>query len=327
MRKINIDKQVVTIPQSWDELTQEQFIFLAGLLFKYAQKEIDFDYLRLMFVCKVLNIQIVAKKKRVPVRNLLMYAWSLLRFKISKLIYKINRDDYIKFRETAKECYLQTEDSEDLLAFNLLQIAKEISFLNADTLDTSFSKNPVPEIKGIGSGKRFDIGLIINTDLTAGTYSDIMDLVIAWEETGNFEILNYVVAMLYTNAPIHQAIKDKKLINKINSLPYSVRYAAYLWFISLSAYFYRHPVYSHLFAGKKAEGDKIRLGMSEVIIRLSKAGYGTIEELRAKNLIEYMDIQVAELQETIRGALAAGVEPLKLAEKTGRTLTQIDQLS
>jgi len=67
--------------------------------------------------------------------------------------------------------------------------------------------------------------------------------------------------------------------------------------------------------------------MGEALIRLSKAGYGSITEMRNKNLIEYMDIQVAELQESIRGAIAAGIEPAKLAEKTGRTLSQIEQLS
>ena len=327
MRELNIAKTVVKIPQTWAELTQEQYVFLSGLLQKYSIHQIDFEVLKIMFVCKMLNLKIVVPKQRVPLINILRYVWSLLCIKTSRIRHNIKREDYLKFRSIAAEAYLKVEEKEDLLAFNLLQLSKEITFLNSDSLDISFLKNPIPELPGIGTGKKFNIGLIIDTDLTAGTYSDAMDLVIAWEETGDQDILNYLVAILYTDQDVHQVINNQSLIKKVSNLPLATKYAIYQWFISISSYFFKHPIYSHLYVGKKSEGDRIQLGMSETIIRLAKIGYGTIEEIKRKKLDEYMDLQIAELQETIRGALAAGIEPVKLAEKTGRTLTQIEQLS
>lgn len=327
MRELKIDKQIVKIPQSWDELTREQYIFLSGLMFKYSMQQIDFDALKIMFLCKILNLQIVEPKKRLPLKVLLKYAWSVIGFKLSRIRYKISREDFIKFRTVAAEAFLSQDKEEDLLAFNLIQIANEITFLNTDAIEISLSKNPIPTIAGLGTGKKFSVGLIIDTDFTAGTYSDAMDLVIAWEETGDINILNYLVALLYTNQDVHSIINSKNTLTKVERLPSMLKYAVYQWFISISAYFFKHPVYMHLFVGKQSEGEKIRLGMSETIIRLSKSGYGSIQEIRGKNLIEYMDLQIAELQESIRGALAAGMEPVKLAEKTGRTLTQIEQLS
>lgn len=327
MKEIIISKQQVMIPQTWDDLTQEQFIFLAGLLLKYSKQEIDFEYLKIMFVCKVLNLKIVKTKKRISLKSFLIYYKSLFWFKLYQIRHKISRAEYLQYRRITADTYLKMENQEDLLAFNLIQISKEITFLNTDNLDPLFLKNPISEISGIGPGKKFNIGLIIDTDLTAGTYSDAMDLVIAWEETGDPNFLNYLIGLLYTSNSMHKIINNGVLIKKIDAVPFTFKYAVYLWFISISAYFYKHPVYSHLFIGKKSEGEKIKLGMSEIIIRLSKTGYGSIEVIREKNLIEYMDIQIAELQESIRSALSAGIEPSKLAEKTGRSLTQIEQLS
>lgn len=327
MRELKIDTQIVKIPQSWDDLTKEQYIFLSGLMYKYSMQQIDFDTLKIMFLCKILNLKIVDPKKRLSVKAFINYAWAIIGFKFSRIRYKISRQDYIKFKSVAAEVFLSYDKPEDLLAFNLIQIAKEITFLNSDVIDIKLSKNPIPKISGLGKGKKFSVGLIIDTDFTAGTYSDAMDLVIAWEETGDINILNYLVALLYTNQNIHSIINCKNILTKVERLPLMLKYAVYQWFISISAYFFKHPVYMHLFVGKKSEGEKIRLGMSETIIRLSKSGYGSIKELKGKNLIEYMDLQIAELQESIRGALAAGMEPVKLAEKTGRTLTQIEQLS
>lgn len=329
MRQIYIDKQVVNIPQSWDELTQEQYVFIAGQLYKHSIGEIDFAQVQLISVCKIINLQIIKAQERIPFGRLINYLLEIWKINFTRIYKRISREDYIAWRSAAKDCYLQHDVKEDLLAFNLIQIAQEIPFLEMDNFKILFLKNPVPKLPGIGKGKSFDIGVLINTDITAGTYADVMDMVMVWEETKNSNdiILSYIIGLLYTNKSAQEIMKNSKFLEAIGRVDFATKYAIYLWFVSISTYFITHPVYTHLYQGRKQEGDKVRLGMGEAIIRLSKNGYGTIKSLRNENLISFMDIQVAELKETIRGALAAGIEPTKLAEKTGRTLTQIDQLS
>lgn len=329
MRKIYIDKQVINIPETWDDLTQEQYVFIASLLYRHHIGEIDFSEVQLLSVCKILNLQVQQVKEKISLTSFINYLLASWKLNFTRIYRRIYREDYIAWRAAARECYLSKEVKEDLLAFNLVQIAKELDFLQMDNFQISFLQNPVPRLPEIGVGKKFDIGILINTDITAGTYADAMDLMIAWEENKNPKdaILNYIIGMLYTGLPLKEILDNTKLLNSLDKVEFSVKYAIYLWFVSISTYFLVHPVYSHLYKGKKQDEDKIRLGMAESIIRLSKAGYGSVDNMKSMNLIAFMDIQIAELQESIRGALAAGIEPIKLAEKTGRTLTQIDQLS
>jgi hypothetical protein len=327
MKKIIIDKQVVNIPQSWDDLTADQFMYISNLLYRYSCQEIDIVQLQLLAVCEILNLQVTKKNSKRPLSNYFQFFVSLLKMRLTLLFNRVSRESYLKYRAAARECFLSHEVKEDLLAYNLIQIAKEMEFLNDDNFSLSLSGNPIKNIEGLGTGRKFNVGLVINTDITAGEYADIMDMVVAWEETKQPEILNYIVSLLYTKYSLREIIEDESIQKKAALQPFKVKYAVYLWYISISNYFLKHPVYSHLYLGRKSESEKITLGMGEALIRLSKAGYGSITEMRNKNLIEYMDIQVAELQESIRGAIAAGIEPAKLAEKTGRTLSQIEQLS
>ena len=328
MKKIIIDKQVVNIPQSWDELTADQYTFISNLIYSYSCEEIDIVQLQLFAVCKILNLQVKQKSSKKSLSNYFLFLISLIKMRFILLFKRVSRENYIKYRDAARECFMVYEEKNDLLEFNMIQIANEMSFLSAENFNITLSNNPIKEISGIGPGRKFNVGFVINTDLTAGEYADVMDMVIAWEETKQPEILNYITAMLYSKASsLRDVIDNEELIKNTGKQPFAIKYAVYLWFVSISNYFISHPVYSHLYLGKKAEGEKITLGMGETLIRLSKAGYGTISEMRNKNLIEYMDIQVAELQESIRGALAAGIEPTKISEKTGRTLSQIELLS
>lgn len=329
MRKIYIEKQAINIPESWDELSHDQYVFIASLLYRHNIGEIDFTEVQLHSVCKILNLNLKQGKEKISFARFINYLFASWKINCSRIYRRISREDYLAWRAAARECYLSKEVKEDLLAFNLVQIAKKLDFLQMDNFQISFLKNPVPRLPQIGVGKKFDIGILINTNITAGTYADAMDLVIAWEENKDPKdpVLNYIIGMLYTGLPLKEILENTKLLNSLDKVEFSVKYAIYLWFVSISTYFLAHPVYSHLYKGKKQDGDKIRLGMAESIIRLSKAGYGSIDNMKSMNLIAFMDIQIAELQESIRGALAAGIEPIKLAEKTGRTLTQIDQLS
>lgn len=328
MRQLVISNKKVNLPQSWDELSQEQYVYIAGLLWKYMAGELDLIKLQIFATLKILNMQVTPTKRDViSLSNYLAYLFEMFRMRISRIIRPVRKEDFIKFRQAAREYYLYRPPREDLLTYNVIQISKELTFLSDSMLDIVFTRNPIPVIKPVGQGKRFDIGLIISTDITAGTYADLMDLVVAWENSKQELLLDYMVLLLYSNLTMKEAAQNKPILDKVKALDFDLKFAIYLWFVSITCYFAKHPVYHHLYIGKKSESEKVSIGASESIIRLSKSGYGNIEMIRSKSVVDFFDIQFAELQESIRSAVSSGIEISKIAEKTGRTLSQIDQLS
>ncbi len=327
MRQIIIDNTPVNIPQSWNELTQEQYVYIAGLLRRHMAGEIDFISLQIFATLKILDLQIKpAKREAVKFKNYLLYRYEILCMRLSMLFRPIPRQEYILFRQAAREYFLTVLSREDLLTYNVIQISKELAFLADAMIDIALDKNPIPEIKSIGQGKRFDIGLVISTDITAGTYADLMDLVIAWENSKQELLLDYIVLLLYGNLTLKELAKNKRIQERAKALDIDLKYAVYLWFVSITGYFSKHPVYHHLYLGRKSES-KVSIGASESIIRLSKNGFGDIDTIRSKSVVDFFDIQFSELQESIRSAVTSGIELSKIAEKTGRTISQIEELS
>jgi hypothetical protein len=64
--------------------------------------------------------------------------------------------------------------------------------------------------------------------------------------------------------------------------------------------------------------------MNEIAITLQKEGYGMPETMK---LNDYFDAQMKYLKDMINRALADGVKPEKLSEKSGIPLSTIQKLS
>lgn len=331
MKNISIKGKTVSIPEVCDDFSEKSYIFFAEQLYRHINGEIDSFELRLLVVLNALNLRIKSSKKILSLSDVIKYLFTILLALFRKLFGRITKADYMKICFTARDAYCKPEIVEDYLCENLIGLSDEIKFLNEERLDLFFSRNPIKKLQGIGSGKRFDIGVALLSDITAGQYADAMDVAIAWNETKDPKLLDLLVALLYSRqgTDVLTITENVKLQKRLEKLHFSVKYGIYLWFISISTYFNSHPLYSLLYVSNSIDdnAEKIRLGMNEGIFRLSKCGYGSHSEIRQKNLIEFMDMHLSEVKSSIASALSAGIEPDKLAEKTGYTLTQIDMLS
>lgn len=333
MKTIRIGDQKVNIPERCDDLSEKDYIYMSRQIYRYVTGEIDSFDVKLYVLMNAINLKVMDRHRGMIsyadlFRYLRVFLWSWLK----KKMHLITKEGHKEICLAARNCFLRKEQREDYLCENLVGMCDEIKFLQGEKMDLSFTKNPIRKIKGIGTGKRFDIGVVLLTDLSAGEYADAMDLAIAWEETMDPKLLDMLVATLYYKRRKEDGMisisDNSRLQKRMSKIDIAVKYGVYLWFVSISSYFFKHPTYSLLYVSKPGETtEKIRLGMSEGIFRLSKAGYGSHSEIRNKNLVEFMDMQLAEMKSSIHDAIAAGVEQVKLAEQTGYSLTQIEMLS
>jgi len=287
------NKKVLQLPDCWDDLTPQQYIFTVKQLLLLQAQYIDPSDFRMRLMKHYTG-------------------------------YKPSRKSYWRNKENPGEI------TREVIAYNLVQLADMITFpFQNDKLSLYFTTNPLPEIKGLGVGKKFTIGVVPVTNILAGEYADALDIVAAHMAQPADNLLNTLVAILYPAAPVHTLEAAQLRAATVARQPYAVRYAVYLWFLSISHYFSSHPYYSLLYAGKPKDENATRLslGSNESIIHLSQKGYGSHAEMRAKNLIEFMDMQLSDLRACVREMQAYKVKPLEIVEKTGLTLTQIELLS
>jgi hypothetical protein len=238
-------------------------------------------------------------------------------------------------REALKKDSLQRE----IIHLNLLKLSEELNFAfiveeNRIVPNHLFKKNPVAFVK-IGRnrywGKRFEIDLIARTDITAREFSDCFDIFASMQgeltEEDQHDCINQICAILFPKYADYNTnlISGHQLqMRRVNP---SLKFGIILWFTGIVKFYQKHPVYGLLFKSEnhpEDSGNKIHLGMNEIAITLQKEGYGMSETMK---LNDYFDAQVKYLKDMINRALAEGVKPEKLSEKSGIPLSTIQKLS
>jgi len=222
---------------------------------------------------------------------------------------------------------------------NLLNLSEELTF--AFTVEENriipnyvFKKNPISFLK-IGHnkyyGRRFELDSICRTNITAREFSDCFDIFASMQgevsDADKYDCMNQICAILFPKT-------DNYTSNLVSGHHWGMRYVnpemkfgVIFWFAGIVKYYTEHPVYSLLFKSDKQKdesGNKIHLGMNEITLALQKEGYGKPDEM---NLNDYFDAQIKFLKDTINKALADGVKPEKISQKTGVPLSTIQKLS
>jgi len=302
MKSIQLKKSSIELPDCWEDLSFREKIF-------------TFDILNKLF-SGFLTPEIARLKMLVE--------------------YTGYRPSWIQlFREALKNDSQQRE----IIHLNLLKLSEELNFAftveeNRIIPNHQFKKSPVAYLK-IGRnrywGRRFDIDLIVRTDITAREFSDCFDIFASLQgelpEEDQYDCINQICAILF---PKH-ADYNTNLISghqlQMRRVNPSIKFGIMLWFTGIVKYYQKHPVYGLLFRSEnysEDSGNKIHLGMNEIAITLQKEGYGTPETMK---LNDYFDCQIKYLKDMIHRALAEGVKPEKLSEKSGIPLLTIQKLS
>lgn len=303
MKRIELNKGHIELPETWDELTRSQRKFAfrqLALLFVNEITPLQFQYAML---CKVTGFK--PKRRSRLKRNLV---W--LFFKIFR-----SNDAYWRYRRN----YLTTLRN---VQFNLFRLSEQFTF--AFTVDAlkiipkfEFSSNPFPNL--FKHKPYFNIGLTVETNITAKQFSTCLDLAIAHRtvtsEVDRLHLLHKLIAVLYLTTDIRAA-----------QLSPVVKFGILCWFSSIVYFWKNHPVFGILFPNDKTEEDddeKISLGMAETILYLQKEGFANAAEMP---LDDFFTAQVKALKDSINQAVASGATIDKIAAQTGFPISTINRL-
>lgn len=318
----------IHIPSSWDDLNRKQLRFTAEQLLSLTSGKITLQEFQIRLL-----LNYTGYRPDDHLRNTTKMVWFYLRllgamvrymacgrgaWKVLKLWVALNKPgDDPDTRETINE--------------NLVYLSSLITFPVKDgNAYVQFLKNPIPAITIRGRryhGKRFDVGVVNLSDITAREFCDCVDLIKAFALSKNEMCLNQICAILYPRHKEFHANLMSKHVAAISNVDYMTRYLVMLWFISVVTYFTEHPIYRVLFAGnKEADSDKISVGMYEGIMHLSLNGFGSKEELESVNVVEYFDLQVKVLKKIIGEMKGSGMKDTDIAKTTGLSLNTIDRL-
>ena len=302
MKTLQLNKTSIELPDSWEDLSFKEKIFTFGILTELFAGTITPEVARLKMLIEYTG-------------------------------YKPSWIDL--FREALKKDKTQRE----IINLNLLNLSEELTF--AFTVEENriipnyvFKKNPVNYIQ-IGRnryiGRRFENDVICRTNITAREFSDCFDIFASMQgeiaDTDKYDCINQICAILYPKMNDYNANLISGHHFKMRYVNPAVKFGIIFWFTGIVKYYTEHPVYSLLFKSdrqKDESGNKIHLGMNEITLALQKEGYGKPDEM---NLNDYFDAQIKFLKDMINKAIADGVKPEKISQKTGVPLSTIQKLS
>jgi hypothetical protein len=284
----------IHLPESWEELSPRQYLFTISRLLLLMAREIT------------------------PVD-----------LRISLLLH------YTRYRPQRWRILPENPERRERVNHNLVLLSELITFpLRGSEINTSFKRNPLPLVR-IGrqsyAGKRFDVGVVIRTDITARDFSDAFDLLKAYAASGREDCLDALCAILYPAIPGNaRANTLSGHERRLARLPLATRLAMLVWFTGVVNYFVEHPDYKLLFSGSGSGSDRedrVDLGLSESIMHLSLDGFGSFAEMERVTVVEFFDMQLKSLKKKIADAIAAGVKVHDIASRAKLPYSTINRLS
>lgn len=302
MKTIQLNKTAIELPDCWEDLSYREKIFTFGILSELFSGNITPEVARLKMLIEYTG-------------------------------YKPSWIDL--FREAAKK----DKSRREIINLNLLNLSEKLDFAfrieeNRIIPNHVFKKNPVSFIK-IGRnkyyGRRFEIDINCRTNITAREFADCFDIFSAMSgeisDADRSNCIDQICAILFPKTNDYNANLISGHHFKMQYVHPAVKFGIIFWFTGIIKYYTEHPVYGLLFKGEKRQeesGNKIYLGMNEIVLTLQKEGYGSPDSM---NLNDYFDAQVKYLKDMINKALAEGVKADKIAQKTGIQLSTIQKLS
>ena len=319
MLTLQFKEHAYQIPNQWEELNTDQFIYLIDLLNSHTAGELTADMVRTLFFLKIAGIK---PRKIYSKESADLY---------SENIYRISRNLTFMFRvvyDNAAALRSMESDYRNLLERYLpeelegevpeLRVARKLK--KHLEIDAIFAKNLIPEIRirrRNYPGFKFDrIGGILNTDLPAGDFINASTLHDLFMESGNQEQLDMMISILY-KLPAGVATKVAD----------DIKAAVLFNFRSIMQFISQQTQYGLLWnKGNSVQENKISIGFVDSLYSLSKAGYGDASHLKSISLVEFLDLLLKEVIDTVKSLQSSKMDMVKISEITKLSINQIQSI-
>ena len=338
MKTIKLKKKPLLLPDSWEDLNYKEKIFTFKILLRVLNGDLkDCPHIGLLKLLVKYTGYIPVSFTLYRIEKQIRYLFKALWIRLYNLPYLIKNGSRQYRLRTALLAAVHRPDADDearekeIIDLGLLQLAESIDFVYKIDIEAkkitplyTFKSNPFPKVR-LGSkkyaGKRFNVDVTTHTDITARCFVDALDLLMLMDSMTNREdrdeCLCKICAILYPALPDHNENLLTAHHRRMRRLDPVVKFGIVYWFTGIVNTFRTHDTYRVLFermTGQTDDADKITVGMNEITLFLKKEGYGDPDNM---NLIDYFDAQVKALKDYLSKAVAEGVTPAKIQEKTG----------
>lgn len=305
MKKIQLNKGVLELPDCWEDLSENQCIFVFGLLMQLFDGKITYSQCQLEMLLFFTGYK---QSKSTRLRSGFIYTVLWIYYRVLR-----GKKDYL---------YIIKSDNEiqENIRFNLIRLSEQLTFaffIKGYQINPNyyFKHNPFPSYCKV----YFNRDITVETDITAKQYTDCIDIIRAYYATDKQLIKDHCLVKL-------ASVLTRKAADKVLEMPKEVLFGLMFWFTGITKYFREDPDYSILFSKDRSESEennKIDLGASEILLFLEKEGYSFIEN---KNLIDFFNAQLKALKDSVSFALASGMKIEKLSQKTKLSIVDINRL-
>lgn len=267
------------LPETWDELTTDQFLHLVESLYLMQDKKFTVHDVKIRFLQYALNLKIRPPEKHHP-------------------------DDY----ETIIENLTLLSEKVDFIF-----TTKKIKNKEQTVINLGFTKNHILSFR-VGQKKYFGPADALH-DITFVEFIKAFDYQKEFTENQNPESLHKLAAVLYRpkkwfhfirrrlpnyDGRIQQKFNDnfiKSRAQRFQKLPPATLFGIHLFFASVLTFLTQHPKFRLLFKEEKRGGRGDDLGLTGVLFHLAGNKFGDITHTAETNLYTVLiELYLAETQ-------------------------------
>lgn len=331
MLTFNTPSGVASIENKWSELSPAQFVGTCALTNRFFAGEFDIDEYRLRLLELLSGYK--RKKKRSKfaeqINENLFLISEQLTFAVRPKVGPVEVLDFFSpdLREQLKtrfpwEIYEHKYLKQLLPVKSLLKIEFE---LNLD-----LGRNLLPQVrknKSVYSAPYFDtFDGDIYTNVTAEQYLDASDYFNAYSETKKEKYLDSFIDCLYNKQSTPRCANIPSLAKK------ETKDAIILVFMYMQQTFINDPVFKHLFTKPEqdennalASVSKLNLGSAEALLQVVETGYGSLPEVKQMNIVDFFNIQLMIIKNSIAKLRAMDKKPGEIARTMNLSVETVTQ--
>lgn len=307
--------RVYEYPNSWEELSVDQYLALIPLVNRMWAGEISMGELRVEWFKEIAGLNGV----RVPARCRDRFADNIITASRQfNFFFKLDYGGKTNDLSFANRRLLEKVPADEIASSDgEIRYARSLEY--SYKLDTVWAKNLIPtiDIEGqILQGWTADVSSgIMSSTLTAIQFTQGYDLLSVITLSPTHRAIALLVALLYgvdTN--------EENMVAKIEQLPQIVLQGVVLNFQALVSYIFSSAHYSILWDSNGDDGVKskgaIRSAFSDSLYSLCKTGYGSYNQIEKMPLLTYLGIMRSDLISSVRSMAASGSSADEIAQNT-----------
>ena len=311
-------------PNSWDELTPDQFLFMLKLINQYWASEISLGELRIAWFKNIAELEelLVSRRSLGRYNDNVLTASRQFDF-----FYTLDYGDALADLSPEVRSLLRKTPADEISSSNPeIRYARSLEY--EYKLDFIWHRNLLPTIELGGNthngwSARVADGVLF-TSMTAMQFMQGIDLLAVTGQGDSLYSIHALIVLLY------KIDSDQpELMKAVEELSDITKQGIVLNFQAFVSYIFKCKHYSILWnptVEENVSSRKIKSAMSDSLYPLCEKGFGSLNEIKQMSLLDYLAIMRSELITSIRTMSKSGEHIDEIASRTGLSISIIQTI-